>query len=237
MAETMMVVSGKGGVGKSTLCTGIAAGLARRGSRVLLIEGHMGFRCQDILLGLEGNTVFDFSDVAEGRCTPAQAILTHDPTGIRLLPAAADPAYLPRPEALAALCRQAGQVFDYILFDCGAGYDAFQKMLTGCCSMALLISTPDEAAVRAAGRVSGFVAASGLLRQLLIITKVPKVLPACTPIRDLDDVIDLVGARLIGAVPQEEFPPWPVRGRITPARREMDNIAGRLLGEDIDLYY
>ncbi len=237
MAEIILVASGKGGVGKSTLCTGIAAGLARRGKRVLLAEGDMGFRSLDLLLGLEGNTVFDFADVAQGRCAPADAIQVHGPTGIRLLPAAADPGYLPSQAALEALCRQAGKVFDHIIFDCGAGYGPLAARLARVCGLALLVTTPEEAAVRAAGRVSGFLAGEGLTRQRLIINMIPRVFMPSPAIRDLDDVIDLVGARLIGALPREDAPPLPPGKSGAAARQEMDNIAGRLLGEELELLY
>lgn len=232
-----MVVSGKGGVGKSTLCVGVAAGLCRRGRRVLLIEGDMGFRTLDILLALEGNTVYDFSDVAQGRCAPASAILVHRPTGIRLLPAAADPGYLPAEEALRILCRQAGGVFDFILFDCGAGYGPLTAMLARTCRRALIVTTPEEAAVRAAGRVSGFAAGEGLIDQRLVINMIPRVLTPSPVIRDLDDVIDLAGVQLIGALPKEDIPPIPPGKGGMLARQEMDNIAGRLLGEDLELLY
>ena len=103
----------------------------------------------------------------------------------------------------------------------------------------LLVSEwfPEEAAVRAAGRVSGFLAGEGLARQRLIINMIPRVFIPSPAIRDLDDVIDLVGARLIGALPREEAPPLPPGRSGTAARQEMDNIAGRLLGEEPELLY
>ena len=60
MAIVLTVTNQKGGVGKTTTATAIAAGLARRGARVLGIDldpqGNLGF-----CLGLEGNgpTVLD----------------------------------------------------------------------------------------------------------------------------------------------------------------------------------
>ena len=232
-----MVISGKGGVGKSSLCAGIAAGLCRRGKRVLLTEADMGFRSLDILLDMEGSTVYDLSDVTEGRYPPSAAIQLHRPTGIRLLPAAADPAYLPDQAALKILIQQAGQVFDFIFFDCGAGYGPVAAMLARLCGKALVVTTPEEAAVRAAGRVSGFLAREGLTFQRLAINMIPRTLTPTPAIRDLDDVIDLTGIQLIGALPREDAPPLPPRRSGSLARQEMDNIAGRLLGEDCELLY
>lgn len=234
-----MVISGKGGVGKTTLCVGIGAGLCRRGKRVLLVEGDMGFRNMDILLGFEGNIVYDFSDVADGRYAPAVAILSHKATGLQLLPAATSPEYLPPPGALEALCRQMGEAFDFIVFDCGAGYSSLSAQLAQVCQLALVVTTPEESSVRAASRVSGFVAKDGLIRQRLIINMIPPTLALSAAIRDLDDVIDLTGVQLIGALPKVAQPPVLTSGLRSSDLfcRGMDNIAGRLLGEEIELLY
>ena len=86
-----MVASGKGGVGKSTLCAHVAAGLARRGKRVLILETDTGFRGLDLLLGLPARSIFDLSDVLEGRCSLEDALQVHEPTGLRVLLAPGDP--------------------------------------------------------------------------------------------------------------------------------------------------
>ena len=73
--------------------------------------------------------------------------------------------------------------------------------------------------------------------QRLAINMIPRTLTPTPAIRDLDDVIDLTGIQLIGALPREDAPPLPPRRSGSLARQEMDNIAGRLLGEDCELLY
>ena len=77
MAQKILVASGKGGVGKTTICTQVGAALARRGLRVLTAELDAGFRSMDLLLELESGVVFDLADVLEGRCAPDAAVQTH----------------------------------------------------------------------------------------------------------------------------------------------------------------
>ena len=109
-------------------------------------------------------------------------------------------------------------------------------MLAPLCGLAVLTATPEEAAARCAARVSALLAREGLDRQRLVIQRVPGDLRPTSVIRDLDDVIDLVGARLLGAVPEQ--PGLPPPGETLPqdpAGREMDAIARRLLGEQAEL--
>ena len=58
-AQTIMVCSGKGGTGKSTVSVLVGARLASLGKRVLLIELDSGLRSVDIIAGVSGRTVYD----------------------------------------------------------------------------------------------------------------------------------------------------------------------------------
>ena len=50
MGETIAVLSGKGGTGKTSVCAGIATALAAEGKRVLCIDCDVGLRNLDISL-------------------------------------------------------------------------------------------------------------------------------------------------------------------------------------------
>ena len=65
----ILVSSLKGGIGKSTVALGIAAALADRGKRVLLLDCDDGNRCLDLMMGIEDRVLYDLSDVMEGRCS------------------------------------------------------------------------------------------------------------------------------------------------------------------------
>ena len=67
-AQCIMVCSGKGGTGKSTVSVLLGACLARLGRKVLLIELDSGLRSVDIIAGVYGRTVYDIEDVLCGRC-------------------------------------------------------------------------------------------------------------------------------------------------------------------------
>lgn len=71
-AQCIMVCSGKGGTGKSTVSVLLGACLARLSRKVLLIELDSGLRSVDIIAGVYGRTVYDIEDVLCGRCEGAR---------------------------------------------------------------------------------------------------------------------------------------------------------------------
>ena len=58
MGELMLVTSGKGGVGKSTVSFYTGLTLALRGRKVLIIELDTGLRSLDVIAGISEQTVY-----------------------------------------------------------------------------------------------------------------------------------------------------------------------------------
>ena len=73
MGTAIVITSGKGGTGKTSMTGGIAAALALMGRTVLCIDMDIGLRNLDIALGLNDRALMDFSDVALGRCSLSRA--------------------------------------------------------------------------------------------------------------------------------------------------------------------
>ena len=74
MARKIVVTSGKGGVGKTTICANLGARLAGLGFRVAIIDVDLGLNNLDVVLGLENKVTFDLLDVIEGKCRVKQAL-------------------------------------------------------------------------------------------------------------------------------------------------------------------
>ena len=75
MAKTIVITSGKGGVGKTTSTANIGTALALQGKKVCLIDMDIGLRNLDVVLGLENRIIYDVVDVAEGRAKLHQALI------------------------------------------------------------------------------------------------------------------------------------------------------------------
>ena len=78
MPKILLVTSGKGGTGKTTVSMLLAHALCRRDRNVLLIELDSGLRGLDLLLGVSDRVVYDLSDYLCGRCKPVKAVTVCD---------------------------------------------------------------------------------------------------------------------------------------------------------------
>jgi len=86
-ARTLVVASGKGGVGKSNLCANLAVALGQRGARVVLVDADFAQSNLDLLLGLHPR--FDLRHLFSGERT-LEEIAVAGPRGVRLVPGAPD---------------------------------------------------------------------------------------------------------------------------------------------------
>ena len=73
--RTIVITSGKGGVGKTTTTANLGMSIARLGYRVTLIDADIGLRNLDLLLGLENRVLYTAMDIFEGDCRLDQALI------------------------------------------------------------------------------------------------------------------------------------------------------------------
>ena len=154
MSTAIVITSGKGGTGKTSLTGGVASCLAALGHRVLCIDMDIGLRNLDLTLGLSDRALMDFTDVLSGRCTLERAAVPHpEIQGLFLLTAPVNLPGTPLDEAaMKALLRQAREQYDYILMDSPAGLGEGFRL--ACCGAdrAVVVSTTDASALRDAQR-------------------------------------------------------------------------------------
>ena len=75
MARKIVITSGKGGVGKTTITANLGLMLSVKGFRVCLVDLDFGLNNVDITLGLENRVSYGIEDVIEGRCRIKQALV------------------------------------------------------------------------------------------------------------------------------------------------------------------
>jgi flagellar biosynthesis protein FlhG len=72
--RTISITSGKGGVGKSTILSNMALSLARRGKKVLILDGDLGMANVDIMFGVRSH--YSIYDVIRGDKTLDEVIVS-----------------------------------------------------------------------------------------------------------------------------------------------------------------
>ncbi len=207
MSEIIVVTSGKGGVGKTTTTANIGAGLAALGHKVVLVDADIGLRNLDVVLGLENRIVYDITDVTEGHCRLRQALIKDKRyEGLFLLPAAqTKDKTAVNPEQMKKLCGELAAEFEYVIIDCPAGIEqGFRNAIAGA-QKAIVVTTPEVAAVRDADRVIGLLEAAELRNPALIINRIRPKMVRHGDMMGIEDIIDILAVDLLGVVPEDEL--------------------------------
>ena len=242
MGTVIVVTSGKGGTGKTSLTGGVASCLSALGQKVLCIDLDIGLRNLDISLGMTDRALMDFTDVVEGRCTLERAAVEHPVIrGLYLLTAPVRPT----PDALdeekmRAMLLQARAQFDYILIDSPAGLGSGFRLAVCGADRAVVVSTNDSSALRDAQRT-----VVELGRRIdtihLVMNRIqPKLLRRLRT--TIDDAMDAAGLPLLGVVPEDSQvilaantgEPLILLSRKGAALAYL-NIAKRLMGQRVPL--
>jgi septum site-determining protein MinD len=242
--KTIVITSGKGGVGKTTSSANIGTALAMHGNKVCLIDADIGLRNLDVVMGLENRIVYDIVDVVENNCRLEQAMIRDKRyDGLYLLPAAQtrDKTSV-TPFQMQELIDQLKEDMDYIIVDSPAGIEqGFKNAIAGA-DRAIIVTTPEISAVRDADRIIGLLEAEGLRDPEVIINRIRADMVDRGDMMGIDDMIEILAINLIGIVPEDEGivvstnkgEPIALNDK-AKAGQAYRNIARRIMGEDLPM--
>ena len=200
MGTAVMITSGKGGTGKTSLTAGVASCLAALGRRVLCIDVDIGLRNLDLTLGMSDRALMDFSDVMEFRCPLTEATVEQpEIKGLFLLTAPLTPDGLEL-DRFQALVEEAKEYFDFVFMDSPAGLGEGFQLARAAADRVIVVSAVDPAALRDAQRT---VTELHDLPQLhLVMNRVqPKLIAKLRT--SIDQAMDAAGLPLLGVVPED----------------------------------
>jgi len=144
-ARTLAVTSGKGGVGKTFVTANLAAALAARGERVLVLDADLGLANLDVVLNLHPKLTLH--DVFTDKATLDQAILPA-PGGFSVLLAGSGMVEYSRltPEVrdrLLSIIDLVKPRFDWVLLDTGAGISDVVLFAVSLATDVMVVATPE----------------------------------------------------------------------------------------------
>ncbi|MDO4987498.1 MAG: septum site-determining protein MinD [Synergistes sp.] len=238
----IVITSGKGGVGKTTATANIAASLASAGYRVVAIDGDVGLRNLDVIMGLENRIVYNLIDVIEGTCRVNQALIRDKRLdNLYMIPTAQSRTKdAVTAEQMEAVCAELENDFDFILIDSPAGIEAGFKNAASGADEALVVTTPEVSAVRDADRIIGLLESMGKAPINLVINRIRPEMVKRGEMLGVQDVLDILSVELIGIVPDDESIVTSANkgeplafGSDSRAGTAFKNIAKRLCGEEV----
>lgn len=202
--KSIVLTSGKGGVGKTTVTACLGRALAEQGKRVVIMDADFGLNNLDVVLGLENRVVYDVADVIDNRCRVRQALIEDKTRNLFLLPSAHG--YLGEKvtsQNLKLILKSLAASFDYALVDCPAGIEAGFKRAVTACESAIVVTTPHISALRDANKVVALLS-SYRIPPKLVVNRVRGDLLADGKIPSKDEISAILKAEVIGVIPETD---------------------------------
>lgn len=240
--SVIVITSGKGGVGKTTTTANLAVALAAAGHKVVALDGDVGLRNLDVIMGLENRIVYTLVDVIEGTCRLNQAMIKDKRLeNLFMIPTAQSRTKdAVTAEQMVAICDELRKDFNYVLVDSPAGIEAGFRNAAAGADEALVITTPEVSAVRDADRIIGLLESMEKAPIRLIINRIRPDMVKRGEMLDVQDVLDILAIDLVGIIPDDESivissnkgEPLTFSGE-TKAAVAFKNIAGRINGHEV----
>ncbi|HEY9664113.1 MAG TPA: septum site-determining protein MinD, partial [Allocoleopsis sp.] len=214
-----------------------------RGHKVAVIDADFGLRNLDLLLGLENRIVYTAVEVLAGECRLEQALVKDKrQPNLVLLPAAQNRTKdAVTPDQMRKLVNALTRVFNFILIDSPAGIEMGFLNAIAAAKEALVITTPEVAAVRDADRVVGLLEANDVKNLHLIINRIKPAMVQQDKMMSVEDVQDILAIPLIGVIPDDEKvivstnkgEPLVLSQGVSLAGVAFQNVVRRLEGEKV----
>ena len=243
MSQTWMIISGKGGVGKSMITSALGVALAERKMSCCCVDMDIGLRNLDMLLGMQNKVVYDVLDVAHKDCKLKYALISHPVhTHLNLLPAAqlGDVNDMNAGD-MERIVKKLKKRVGYVLLDAPAGIGRGVENMLPCVDHTILVVTPDDVSIRDAERVIAKLEEAGKGRPMLIVNRVIPEMVADEEMYSPQTVAATLDVPLLGFVPDDRSVIAAINRHESfmeqdcPARAAIDRITQRFLGEYVPM--
>lgn len=244
MGKLIIVASGKGGTGKTTVTSHVGARLADMGYLTALVDADAGFRNLDIALGLESSIVYDYSDCIRG---------THELDDVLIKSGSSENLYfVAAPQSVSTSDFDAERTeefwtglknrFNFILADAPAGMGDGFLFAARYADEAIIVSLAETSSLRDADRVVAELEEQGVQTIRLVLNRVNPALVEQKILMNADDCIDVLAIPILGIVPEDAaVTASMIKGEPLisadgfGAGTAFSNIAGRLSGQSIQM--
>ncbi|EAU41751.1 putative cell division inhibitor protein [Fulvimarina pelagi HTCC2506] len=252
MAKTIVVTSGKGGVGKTTSTAALGAALAQRGEKVAVVDFDVGLRNLDLVMGAERRVVFDLINVVQGDAKLPQALIRDKRCdNLFLLPASQtrDKDNLTA-EGVEKVMDELRKDFDWIVCDSPAGIERGATLAMRHADVAVVVTNPEVSSVRDSDRIIGLLdsktakAENGeRIEKHLLLTRYDPNRANRGDMLKVEDVLEILSIPLLGIIP-ESLEVLRASNLGTPVTMSdnnsapsiaYSNAAKRLCGEDVPM--
>ena len=207
MARKIVITSGKGGVGKTTVTVNLGKALASLGLRVVMIDIDFGLNNLDVVAGVESKVLYDIKDIIDGRCRVKQALVQDNRNNnlYILSSGSVDTLASVNGQNVKLIIESLSSIFDYILIDCPAGIDVGFHRAVSCSDEAIIVTTPNLTSLRDADKVVSIIKSYMLKKIGVVVNRVRGDLIIDEKIMTPFEIKSLLKTELVGVLPEEDI--------------------------------
>lgn len=251
MGSVIAVISGKGGVGKTTTTANIGLGIAMNDKKCVVVDFDIGQRNLDMILGLENRVVYDMVQVMDGEVALKQALIKskmNDNLHFLAASQTKDKTALQSDKILNLITALKAE-FDYVILDAPAGIESGYEHTIEFADTAIIVVNPEVSSIRDSDRAIGILDSKsqkvkdGLeVNKHLIINRIDAKMVQSGEMLTSQDIIDILSIPLIGKVPEDrgiidasnQGKPI-ILDKNSGAGQAYARISARLCGQDVPL--
>ncbi len=213
MGIVIAVISGKGGVGKTTASANIALGVAQNRKKCAVVDFDIGQRNLDMILGLENRVVYDMVHVMEEEASLKQALIKSKANkNLSFLAASQtkDKSILDEAK-VGKLVGELKESFDFVILDSPAGIESGFEHTIKFADVAIVVVNPEVSSIRDADRAIGILDSKSQrvkegkdVDKFLVINRiVPDMVQSGEMLRS-EDILEILNIKLLGKVPEDK---------------------------------
>lgn len=251
MGLVIAVISGKGGVGKTTATANIGLGIAQNNQRCVVVDFDIGQRNLDMILGLENRVVYDLVQVMDKEVTLRQALIRSkvDENMFFLAASQTKDKTVLESSKVQKLIVNLKKEFDFVILDAPAGIESGYEHTIEFADVAIVVVNPEVSSIRDADRAIGILDSKSqkvkdgqeVGKYLIINRIVPSMVQSGEMLRS-QDILDILSIKLLGKVPEDkgvidasnQGKPI-ILDKNSGAGQAYKRIAGRLCGQEIPM--
>ena len=203
MARKIVVTSGKGGVGKTTVCVLLGEALSKMNNKVIILDLDFALNNLDVVAGVEDKVVYDIADVVEGRCRARQAIIE---VSRNLSVIQSDRSFSGdvTGQNVRLLIEGLNDKYDYVLLDCPAGIEGGFTRAVSASDEALVVVNPSLSSLRDADKVINLLMQYKLKDINVVVNKVRGDLIKKGKSISVEEIEEIIKVPVIGAIPDDD---------------------------------
>ncbi len=206
MGRKIVVTSGKGGVGKTTVTSGLGIALADMGHKVCMVDADIGLNNLDVVMCVENLVVYDILDVVRGKCRLRQALVQDRCNPLLYVLPSSKLSDAPEltPQSFSNVVNSLAESFEYVLIDCPAGIEGGFHRAVSSATEALVVTTPTVSAIRDADKVLNLLEGYPLESIKIIVNRLRGDMVMKGEMMNTEDVCRLLRCKAAGVLPEDD---------------------------------